>query len=298
MKYCAAYSFSFLSCLPNEVKIPLGLELENKKFEISEIDERRQYATGFIEASIDPQELSLSEENKTLDGTTIPSRIIAPNTLDLGHTVSKIVHALSFITDIPIHMARLLFRDKLIPETPEDVKRLESFGTNEIHHGLDITLSIRTFVSSDLREDSLNKLIEKETGLAIYAQALLQQEPVGLFRELWKVLESAFGVKHKKLIKCLIEYEPAKQLRFSEDELCSLLILRGRASHADSSAGMEELRHVNQDVAGKLPRLKCLVEQVLLTKKTWGLKSIYTDRLAKLSAYIGTNGSGVIFERD
>ena len=107
MKYRARHSFSFLSSLPEGVQIPLSLLLEDKKFEISEIDERRQYATGFIETQAESQELSLSAENKALDGTTIPARIIVPNAHDLNNTVSTIVQALSFIIDIPIREASL-----------------------------------------------------------------------------------------------------------------------------------------------------------------------------------------------
>ncbi len=298
MKYRIGYSFTFLSSLPEIVKIPLRYELDNKKFEINEIDEKRQYATGFMEAQIDRQELSLSAEKKSLDGTTTPARIIVPSALDLGPTVSRIVQALSFIADIPICQARLLFQDEIIPETRDDKLYLESLGTNEIYHELSATPSIRTFAVSDLSEDFLDKLMEKETGLALYAQALLQQDDTGKFRELWKVLEAAFGVQKKELIECLIGYESVKQLDFSKEELQSLLALRGRVSHATSRAGIEELRCVNQEVSEKLPRLKCLVEQVLLTKRTWGVRSQYIDRLAQLAAFIGNNGSVIIFQCD
>ena len=93
-------------------------------------------------------------------------------------------------------------------------------------------------------------------------------------------MASGFGVQGYELIRCLSTYQPAQQLGFCEQELKSLLFLRGRASHASSSAGIEEMNSVNREVAENLPRLKCLVEQLLITKKSWGFKTQATDRLA------------------
>ena len=136
--------------------------------------------------------------------------------------------------------------------------------------------------------------MDKEAGLAIYSVALLQQHDTGTYRELWRVLESAFGAQNAELLSYLREFVPAKQLGFNYDELNSLHILRGRASHTVSSAGMNEVIAVNREVSDKLPRLKCLVEQVLLTKQTWGVKSNDTDRLAPISGYIAADGSVIV----
>ena len=114
---------------------------------------------------------------------------------------------------------------------------------------------------------------------------------------MWNVLESAFGEQGYQLLRYLVEYEPAKQLGFSSEELHSLLILRGRASHAAGREGIEEIRKVTQEASEKLPRLKCLVEQVLLTKQKWGVKSGGTDRLARLAAYTKMDGSLVLYVR-
>ena len=294
MKYRSGYSFSFASSLPDEVNIPFQLEFENKTFRIIEIDERRQYATGVIEGPIDPQRLILSAERTTLDGTTIAPQLIVPETLAMSDVISKIVQIISFVTDTPIRQSRLLSVDEIIPEGPEDETCLDSFGTREIHHELSAAISIRTFDWADLREDFFDRLGEKGTGIALYGQALLQQEPVGEFRDLWRVLEAAFGVQDDELVGCLSEYKPAQILGFSEQELKCFLVLRGRASHANSSAGIEEIKIVNRKVDEKLPRLKCLVEQVLLTKKTWGIETRAIDRLARVTSYIAADGSVII----
>jgi len=47
-----------------------------------------------------------------------------------------------------------------------------------------------------------------------------------------------------------------------------------------------------------LPRLKCLVEQVIVTKRTWGAKALEADRVAPLLGYVGPDNSIVIFKRN
>ena len=126
--------------------------------------------------------------------------------------------------------------------------------------------------------------------MALYSQALSDQDSVAKYRDFWKVLESAFGEKNDELINLLAQYNPAIDIGFTLDELKELLILRGRSGHAESKAGIEELRFIINETREKLPRLKSLVEQVLITKKSWGLKSLGVERLAPLSAYVGQDG--------
>jgi len=208
------------------------------------------------------------------------------------------VHLLSFLIDIPIRYAHCAHLDCLIPEGAADERHLDALGTRRIAHRLRATVGVRTFSMSQISEHVLAVLAAKETGLALYAQALLLQEAIAAFREFWKVLESAFGEQDKELIRCLADFGPAKELGFTLDELEALLTLRGRASHATSRAGIKEHRHVRNETARLLPRLKCLVEQVIVTKRTWGVKALETDRVAPVLAYVGPDNSIVIFKRD
>jgi hypothetical protein len=68
----------------------------------------------------------------------------------------------------------------------------------------------------------------------------------------------------------------------------------GRASHAESSAGLGEYHNVSQKVEAVLPRLNSLVEQVLLTKKNWGSRDLEVDRLAPLRTYVNKEGLPVV----
>jgi hypothetical protein len=54
-------------------------------------------------------------------------------------------------------------------------------------------------------------------------------------------------------------------------------VLRGRASHAESKAGYDELVAVERECGRKVARLKNLVERVLLTKKNWGYPTVAVD---------------------
>ena len=65
MKYRESWSFSFGPGLDEALKIPLRMELCGTTFEIREIDDNRQYATGFIETPINAEDLELSREEQT-----------------------------------------------------------------------------------------------------------------------------------------------------------------------------------------------------------------------------------------
>ena len=69
-------------------------------------------------------------------------------------------------------------------------------------------------------------------------------------------MEAAFGIQDDELVGLISGYEPAQQLGFSEQELKRLLVLRGRASRANSKAGIEEINTVNTAVSEKLLRCK------------------------------------------
>lgn len=291
MKYHAGYSFYFPSGLPDGLVIPLRLDFGGIHFEVTDVDAEKQSAVGFVEGPVSPGRLTLSHERETLNETRIPARLIVPDVSDLFGTVKEVVNLLSFLANVPVIEARRLLEDRIIPETPEDNDRLRILGTSEIHHRLEAYTATRTFVFGDLRDDYMERLAEKRTGLELYSQALLQSTSTGQFREFWRVIEAAFGSQDEKLTGLLSKYGPARDLGFTEQELRSLLILRGRVSHAKSLAGMKELRETAQQVLMKLPRLKCLVEQVILTKKAWGVPSLGTERLARLAAYVQEDGS-------
>ncbi|MBM2824012.1 MAG: hypothetical protein HW413_2758, partial [Thermoleophilia bacterium] len=70
----------------------------------------------------------------------------------------------------------------------------------------------------------------------------------------------------------------------TRDELENLREFRGRASHAESRDGTDELRRVRTTVAESEHRLKSLVERVITTKKDWGSRSAAVEDIVSLRA--------------
>ncbi|MEJ7742763.1 MAG: hypothetical protein WKF73_09585 [Nocardioidaceae bacterium] len=85
----------------------------------------------------------------------------------------------------------------------------------------------------------------------------------------WKILESAFGLTDGGLLDKLAEYEPIQNL-IGDGDLMAWLVLRGRASHAQSRVGTKELIAVERSCESEIWKLKKIVERVIITKKSWG----------------------------
>jgi hypothetical protein len=96
------------------------------------------------------------------------------------------------------------------------------------------------------------------------------------------------------LVALLADYPPARDLGFTEKELHDLLVLRGRVSHAATKGGIRELAGARAAVILKLDRLKCLVERVLTTKRSWGSPTHGVDELSPLGGYFDSDGGAVI----
>ncbi len=289
MKLRATYTLSFLANLPDGFDRHLQIHLEGKVFQMTHWNDTERRATAIVEAAVNREGLSIQTGPTPLDGSEPTKGISVPERLDVGRFLPRIVHILSFLTDVPIRYAHKLGGDSLVPESSDDAQFLESFETWQVHEELTATVSVRSFSLPSVGSETLNALASKELGLALYAQALLLQEPIAAYREFWKVLESAFGEKDDQLICCLADYAPAQRLGFTGDELRQLHTLRGRASHAESRSGVKEHRFVFAETTRRLPRLKCLVEQIILTKKTWGVRTTATERLAPVVAYADSN---------
>jgi hypothetical protein len=172
---------------------------------------------------------------------------------------------------------------------------LVALGADQPLRLLKARLSIQTAIFSTLTSETLAHLLEREVGLALYNDALSLSQPVARFREFWRVLEAAFGEDGDKLVALLSAFPPAQELGYTATELKDLLVLRGRASHAQSSAGLVEYERVNNLVSDKVERIRCLAAQVLLTKKTWGLRGLEVERLGRLRSTVQADGTPVIY---
>jgi hypothetical protein len=210
-------------------------------------------------------------------------------------TAMVFLDALAFLTDAGVTVSRANIADELIPESPADADLLRAFGTTETHVELTSNPSIRTF-SARIDGDAITALIPKAAGLRLYADALRMGHPVGQFREFWRVLESAFARQRRPLVRLLGAYDPALQIGFSADEINQLHVLRGRASHAESRAGLVEILRIDREVQHALPRLKSLVERVVMTKAQWGVPTLDVHELLPPSSWVGPGGVIVLIQ--
>jgi hypothetical protein len=211
--------------------------------------------------------------------------------------LNDVIDSLSFLMAQSLSV-RAEGRSRLISESPAEGELLASVGSDEPYSATGARLSIGT-ASLEVSAGNVEALMDgPRIGVRLYADALRLSLDTSRFRELWKVLESAFNAKGRALTESLAAYEPARQMGFDEVELEHLRNLRGRASHAETSAPDKELRLVENECNKLLPRLLCLAERVILTKKSWGSRSGgVRDRPPPLMSYIDKGGGVVLIKR-
>jgi hypothetical protein len=232
------------------------------------------------------------------DGTRVPlPRLRIPDASRPDHRhLDDVIDGLSFLVDMSLRY-RPAGRGLLVPEGPEDADLIEGVGSDEPFSATGLKIFIRT-TSLVVDGENVQAIVGgPRIGVRLYADALRLSLPTSQFREFWRVLESAFGQKDKALVNSLAEYKPAKEIEFDAVELKELLTLRGRASHAETSAPDTELSRVEGLCDDKLPRLRNLVERVILTKRTWGAPSGGTNNSPPpVMSYVNKAGGVVVIQ--
>jgi hypothetical protein len=232
------------------------------------------------------------------DGTEVPIPALKVPESGLDAVAARdVLSALSFLSG-----ARLAFsgresevNDDMVPDDPDDEALLERLGTRQRYRQTFGTVATRT-VKPNVDTTAVGALLNRASGVRIYAMALAHGTASARFREMWRVLEAAFRLKDSELIDRLAEYGPASEMEFDRDELRDLHTLRGRASHAESRSGVHELEHVERECGTRLARLSCLAERVILTKRSWGYPTTAVEELSPLLAYVRRDG-GIVYTR-
>lgn len=274
--------------LANEVR----LAIRGAEFVLHEIPHDGRTGKASITIPVTSKGLSIRVGPVPLDGGLPQKGIHVPEARATGGILRTGVWVLSFVLEVSIEVAFL--EDALITESQADKAQLEKLGSSRPIHVLSGRISLRPTRFPSVDAATLDRLLYREVGLALYSDALRLSTPTGRFRELWRVLESAFGEKDSHLVSSLANYPPAVNLEYNRAELKELQVFRGRASHAESSAGLDEYHHVSEKVEALLPRLHSLVEEVLLTKKNWGRPDMAVERLAPLRSYVKKDGVPVV----
>lgn len=179
----------------------------------------------------------------------------------------------------------------------EDEQVLAELGlVDYVWHGDRTTRILSRSFLTTFSDDDVSAVMLKSAGVLLFSEAERAMTPAIQFLGYWKVLESGFGEHTTRLVELLVQFEPAQHMAFDLDELRRLRVLRGRAAHAYSSAGLREIVEVGQLCDFKLARLRNLAERVLLTKRHWGTRDLATDERLKLAAYVDQTGGLVIFK--
>lgn len=275
----------------DKLALPLHLTLRNGDFELAK-DNRGGVLTCLL--PVETEGLSVDQGEAFPDGHKNPPTIIVPRDAVDERAVHDVIAALNFLSDVRMSIAAR-GEKKLVAENDLDRELLGKLGTDWVHFTLHGQLSMRTFSIPNIDSDAFEKLLERRAGLHLYEEAMHLDRPVAKFRELWRVLESAFDRQDAALVDLLAQYQPALDLKFTLDELKGLLVLRGRASHAATRAGVVELRRVNHEVQQCIGRLTSLVEQVIVTKKSWGYPTRDVDRFAAMTSFVGPNNALTLF---
>jgi hypothetical protein len=275
---------------PVEIETPIEIDFEDGEW----IEVRGDNEGGLvliIERTIDPLELTLETKSGFFESLADGSRREVPALrVPAGRNVRAIdvTSALTFLTDTPL-LVNPVGRELLV-ENEEDTAALESLGTRLLHSDTNVLLNTRTF-SAKVDGDAVSALLPKTVGLRLYADAVALPTDVARFRELWRCLESAFGLKDARLVTALADFRPAIEIGFDRQELAELQVLRGRISHAESKTGLKELLRAGDEASRRAPRLKCLVERVILTKRDWGQRDGGVEELAPVSSWINREGA-------
>ncbi len=223
-----------------------------------------------------------------LDPDQKPESVLAAN----------IVSALAFLSGVPLSLVHHAQDDRFVAEDDDDSATLDSLGTDLpfVQRSFKIEAQIPVGAVS---AESITALTKRPVGVRLYADALKSSFAPAQFRDLWRVLESAFNRTDAELVRLLSRFAPCAQLGFDRDELTQLLVLRGRASHAATrqAVSLEEVASIQRECSAALTRLTQLAQRVILTKKSWGYPTSAVDELLPLVGYVKREGGVVIFTR-
>jgi hypothetical protein len=292
MKYSTSYSLKFATRATGVVN-DVRLTIRGAEFVLHDVADDGRTGKATITIPVDPVGLSIRVGATPLDGGLPQKGIHVPESMAAGGIIRSAVRVLSFAFEVVIEFASLS-EQVLMAESEADRKRLKELDSLAPFEDLNARISLHPPRFQSIDTETLDKLLAREVGLALYSDALRLSTPIGRFRELWRVLESAFGQKDSDLLSSLANYEPAVKLECGYEELRELHILRGQASHAESSAGLDEYHRVSSRVEALLPRLESLAVEVLLTKKSWGSRGLTAERLAPLRTYVNKDGVPVL----
>ena len=236
-----------------------------------------------VEGPVDPSGLRLATENLPLTAEATPARmLVVPEAASFHGFAVDVTNALGFLYGRTFSLLSNLSKT-LVPEDPADAAVLASFNTTEAYTTIGVRFeTLRTVADVPPSQQLMIALLKKSAGLRLYAGAI---GPIARYRDLWLILESAFGVDGERLVRRLAEYPPVVKHGPSPEVLHRLLVIRGRVSHAATKAPAREFIEIEELVSQHLDTLLTLADRVILTKKTWGTPTCGVEALPIPSAH-------------
>jgi hypothetical protein len=245
--------------------------------------------------AIDPSGLAVVEDlfrTGQDENSPLHKALDCPEVAVLTAYSIEVTSAVAFLTKTPLeqHVAFGFDASNTVEsESHSDEALLQRLGTRAARTQLVGRPLGDTFRTPVITPRLVEALAER-SGVRLFAEAMRAGTPVAQFRDLWRVLEMAFGEHSEQLVHLVAAYAPAHALGFTREELRELRTLRGKASHAASRGGSGELARVNAEVLNRLDRVKDLAERVILTKRRWNSSDLDIDALLPLESYVDADG--------
>jgi hypothetical protein len=294
MRFCVTYGLELGQGGCPATELPLVVDIEAGHAVVSSTDDERRLDL-VVAVPVDAMQLRLEEHSRVRegDGPELPA-IDVPDWPAASLVARGVADAVAFIARCPTTLiGRLEPTPELLPDDEDDARILESLGTRLIYSPMTSTPS----ASMRLRLNGQNValLCQRPSGIRLYADALKMGTRSGQFRELWRVLEAAFGAKHHELVDLLARCPAATEMEFDRDELHELLVLRGRASHASSRDDMQEVVRVEEAAQKVVGRVSGLAESLIVRKADWGKRTVGVDPTSPSYPYVRRNGTPVFY---
>jgi hypothetical protein len=144
------------------------------------------------------------------------------------------------------------------------------------------TQSYRPYVGPD----DLSKLValyDRKEGFALLAEALNHNSSSGKYKDLIRLFENAFRMKHSKLAGRLVGFLD-NRMNYTRSEVSMWLSLRNGSNHGERSKNPKLF--FEADVKQFLPRMEQAAYDILFNKAKWHHDDILRNDIWRPSAYM------------
>lgn len=275
-------------------ELPLELEVDGAQVGITVAEGAQPAVT--VNMHVDRTGIRVDDEAHVRDAATgLPlTSLVVDEVVIATEIARRVAYSISFITEVPLRLSRKTWYPDLIVEGDLDVALLDSLGTRLVASGLDRG-SPGLGSTLPLIPQNVAFLSDRVAGVRLFADALKTGTSAGLFRELWRVFESGFGKRDKDLIALLSTCEVATDMEFTDHELNELLVLRGRASYAQSKAALSEVVAVERESSRVVNRVERLAVALILRKVNWGDQTLAVHQPPRPLPFVRRDGSVVMY---